>query len=214
MTRGEAPSTSAMSVDPTMTSMIGYCSGLAITGLSSSGSTPRRALPSRRNATSGTTSEATRGSSTTSDTQAILPERPGSALSARPSASRQAGDGMSFKFKVTGLREVESQLKRLQSKARSLGGTHSVPIKNILTDGFIRQHTRYTSADEWFTQSPFANQSQEDFEAIPDAERDTYVRTTTTFSSWQDMLENATRQYVQSRLLGSRSSTGPEGERR
>ena len=108
---------------------------------------------------------------------------------------------MSFKFEVTGFREIESQLRRLQSKARSLDGIHRIPIKDILTDEFISKHTRYASADEWFAQSPFEIQSQDDFEAIPDAEWDAYVRRTTSFKSWQEMLEKAGAGFVEKKLF-------------
>lgn len=108
---------------------------------------------------------------------------------------------MGFKLEVKGLTEIQSQLKRLQSRARSLHGTHSVPIRDLLTDQFMQKHTRFASVDEWFAQSPFEIQSQKDFESIPDAEWDSYVRTSTAFASWQDMLQKAGVAFAEKKLL-------------
>ena len=82
---------------------------------------------------------------------------------------------MGTRFEVKGLKELQHSLERLQSNARSLHGTHHVPISDVLTNAFIQEHTRHQSVDEWFAASPFTIESQEDFQAIPDAEWDTYV---------------------------------------
>jgi hypothetical protein len=64
-----------------------------------------------------------------------------------------------------------------------------------------RRSQRCSSADEWFTQSPFDIQIQADFDAIPEADWDDYVRSTTAFTGWQGMLQKAGASYVERKLF-------------
>ena len=106
-------------------------------------------------------------------------------------------------MEIKGLDEVQRELSRLAEKAHKLEGTHSVSAAELLAPAFIQAHTRqYDTAQEWFDASPFRVESSEDFAAIPDAEWDAYVRSTTDFSSWQEMLEDAGRELIERKLFG------------
>jgi len=105
-------------------------------------------------------------------------------------------------MKIKGLDEVQRNLRKLSERAQALHGTHSVRVEEILTPDFVQAHTRYGSVDEWFAASPFKIETREDLEAIPDEAWGEYVRTTTDFDAWQEMLEAAGAHYVQAKLLG------------
>jgi hypothetical protein len=105
-------------------------------------------------------------------------------------------------MKIKGIDEVQRRLRQLSERAQALDGTHEVSVNEILTPDFIQAHTRYASVDEWFEASPFKIATTEDFAAIPDEHWNDYVRTTTDFESWQEMLEAAGAQYVQAKLFG------------
>ena len=75
-------------------------------------------------------------------------------------------------------------------------------LEGLLTPDFIQAHTRYGSVDAWFEASPFKLRTTEDFEAIPEAEWDDYVRTTSDFESWRALLDAARKQYIRAKLFG------------
>lgn len=61
---------------------------------------------------------------------------------------------------------------------------------------FLMQTAAKAMADE----SGFKIESQQDFEAIPDADWDAFVRSRTRFQTWQDMQAKAGEEYVVRRL--------------
>lgn len=105
-------------------------------------------------------------------------------------------------MKINGIDEIQRSLRQLSARAEALDGAHEVPIEDLLTADFIHEHTGCGSVDQWFEASPFKIETTADFKAIPDAEWDKFVRTTTDFESCQAMLAAASEQYVQAKLFG------------
>lgn len=103
-------------------------------------------------------------------------------------------------FKIEGLAELQKKLATLAKSAKALDGQHSVPVSELLTDGFISQHTSFSSADEMFTASGFKIETQEDFTAIPAAEWDNYIRSISSFAGWQSMLSVAGQEWTKRNL--------------
>ena len=76
-----------------------------------------------------------------------------------------------------------------------------MPVKELLTDSFARQHTRpVMSQAAWLAGAPPIPEQDNADVAIANA-LDGYVRSTTTFSTWQAMLEAAAKEYVTARLF-------------
>ncbi len=97
-----------------------------------------------------------------------------------------------IKAEWTGLDALQRNLRRLQDRARVLDGAHSIPIGELLHPGFIRTHVRGCSTvEEWLQKSGFKIEPADDFKAIPNADWDAYVRSSTSFSSWEEMLKAA-----------------------
>jgi hypothetical protein len=107
-----------------------------------------------------------------------------------------------MKITVTGLDDMKRNLRDLAKRARDLNGTHSVVLRDLLTPEFIQSHTKHSSIDAWFAASGFTIESTADFEAIPDQEWDDYVRSTTDFASWEEMLKTAGSAYFTANLIG------------
>lgn len=103
-------------------------------------------------------------------------------------------------LKVTGLDELQRRLEDLSRRAESVSGNHNVPIPELLTRDFLSRCSRFSSADEMFEASGFKIELPEDFAAIPDAERDAFVRTNTTYASWDAMLSEAGGEWTARRL--------------
>lgn len=94
-----------------------------------------------------------------------------------------------------------SGLKRLQRKAKELDGEHEVPVGELLTPKFMAEHTAFADIDAWMEASGIPIEGAEDFAALPKADMDAYVATSTDFADWQEMLGAALAEYM-GRQLG------------
>jgi|SRR6266851_1893690 len=105
-------------------------------------------------------------------------------------------------IKITGLDEIQQQLKELQHRAEALSGAHDVPMSQLLTSEFMPLNTDFESVESMFRASGYKIESQADLAAIPDEPWDAFVRSRTRFGSWREMLAAATREYAERRLSG------------
>lgn len=103
-------------------------------------------------------------------------------------------------FKITGLDKLEKQLKQMEKGAKELSETKHVSFGELFPASFMRKYTSFSSMDELLDAGSFKVESQEDFEAIPDAEFDKHIAANTRFKSWEDMLGEATSQYAAKKL--------------
>ena len=104
-------------------------------------------------------------------------------------------------LKVTGLDELQRKLNDMARRAEEASGTRSVSIAELLTPDFLLQCSRFHSVNEMFEASGFKIESKEDFEAIPDAPWDEFIRTNTSFATWEAMQAEAGGAWV-ARQLG------------
>jgi hypothetical protein len=103
-------------------------------------------------------------------------------------------------LKIEGLDELQNKLKNLADKAQKLDGQHSVAISELLTASFLSKHTRFLSADDLFEASGYKVESQEDFSAIPDGKWDGFIRSISSFVSWEAMLSAAGEEWAAKQL--------------
>lgn len=103
-------------------------------------------------------------------------------------------------LKITGLDNFKKKLDDLSQKAKSLDGTHSVPIEDLLTPSFISRYTRFANVDEFFAASGFKVESREDLEAIPEDKWDMYIRSVSSFHDWEAMLGEAGKEWAAKKL--------------
>ena len=103
-------------------------------------------------------------------------------------------------FKTTGFGKLEKQLKQMEKGAKELSKTKQVSFGELFTTSFMRKYTSFSTLDELFAAGGFNVESQEDFEAIPDDEFDKHIASSTKFKNWEDMLGEATSQYVTKKL--------------
>lgn len=100
---------------------------------------------------------------------------------------------MSVKVKIN-----TSALKKFQNKVEALN--NQVSFNDLFTPQFMSKYTNYTSFDELLVAGGYIVNSPDDFKAIPDDEFDSHIANTTKFSSWEDMKNVATKEYVQRQL--------------
>lgn len=102
-------------------------------------------------------------------------------------------------FKIEGLDELQNKLHNLARKAEEIDGQH-IPVSEILTDSFVSQNSSFSSAGKMFKASGFKIETQEDFAAIPDNDWDNYIRSVSSFDSWQSMLDAAGHEWAKRKL--------------
>jgi len=107
---------------------------------------------------------------------------------------------MGFKFDDGGLKKFQKDLEKMAKKAQELDGEHRVPFDQLFNEKFMRKYTSFNDFDS-FLSAGFDNiETEEDFEKIPDEKMDAHVKATTRFDTWEEMLEEATREWIANQL--------------
>lgn len=101
---------------------------------------------------------------------------------------------------IKGLDKLQRKLNDLQKRAEDLDGEHRVKMSELLSAEFMLACSRFESLDDLLTANGISVESQEDFEAIPDDDMDRIIQESTSYSSWQEMLQGATGQWAAKRL--------------
>ena len=106
-------------------------------------------------------------------------------------------------MKIEGLDDLQKELKKLQNdvdRTKEKYDGQSVSFDDLFIEEFMGEHTKFTSFDDWFSAGHFHAASQEEFDAIPERTLDRYVRRSTDFETWQDMLDTAGGDLLQKEL--------------
>ena len=105
------------------------------------------------------------------------------------------------KIKFDGLDDLQRDLRRLQQNAQKLSGKKQVSFSELFTRAFMQKYTRYSSLDALLEAGGFQARTNDEFDAIPQKELDAHIAKTTKFKNWEEMLNEATSQYI-TRQLG------------
>ena len=103
-------------------------------------------------------------------------------------------------FKVSGLDKLQRDLNRMQQNAKRMNDKQKISFDKLFTRSFMLEYTRYSSIDALLEAGGFHARTNEEFDAIPEKELDAHIRKTTKFKSWEEMLGEATEQYVCNQL--------------
>lgn len=103
-------------------------------------------------------------------------------------------------FEMHGLDKLQKDLKKLQENAKKLEGNREVPFSELFTASFMSKYTPFPSIDELLDAGGFHAETSEDFEAIPEDALDAHIAATTKFKSWDDMVGEATQEYITKQL--------------
>jgi hypothetical protein len=103
-------------------------------------------------------------------------------------------------FKITGLDKLQKKLDDLQRKAEALDGEHQVPFSELFNSSFMQQYTKYETFEALIEAGGFKVETPDDFKAIPDNEWDEHIAVTTSFSSWQEMMNQAASEWAKKQL--------------
>lgn len=99
---------------------------------------------------------------------------------------------------IKGFKDFERQLTRLQRKVKSLDGTHSVPVADLLKPDFVSANSNFPTFDAMMLTSPIKITCVEDFER---EEWNAFIVANTRFSSWTEMVGQAGEQWLSQQLF-------------
>jgi len=91
-------------------------------------------------------------------------------------------------------------LKELAENAEELDGKNEVPLIELFNPSFIRKYTDFESLEEFFEESTWTVESEEDLEEIPDGPFNEYVDEHTVFSDQDEMINKAGEEWTADQL--------------
>jgi hypothetical protein len=94
-------------------------------------------------------------------------------------------------IKLEGFDEAQRKLQDLIDKAQAIPKEEQIPLNQLLTPAFMREHTEFETVATMLEGSGFKIESAEDFTNIPEAEWDGFIAQNTEFSTWREMLQAA-----------------------
>lgn len=72
----------------------------------------------------------------------------------------------------------------------------ALTMKDLFPPDFMTRYTEFSSIEEFFFSSGLAVSSQQSFECIPREQLDSFVFSATKFNSWDEMVTEATDEWV------------------
>ena len=104
-----------------------------------------------------------------------------------------------IKFGLKGFDEVFKKLDKLNKEAESFK-EQKVIFSELFSPAFMNEYTQFNSIDEMIEKSPFKVESEKDFKNI---EWGRYVKSKTSFQSWNEMMSKADEEYKSKRIKQS-----------
>lgn len=105
-----------------------------------------------------------------------------------------------MKFEMKGFDKLEKKLNKIQHNVNQINGNNEIPFKDLFNSTFMTRYTEFDTINSFFQNSSFTIESENDLEAIPSNELDTYVSNYTSFNSWKDMLNQASKEWISKQL--------------
>lgn len=107
--------------------------------------------------------------------------------------SKEGGRLMTFDF--SGLDKVFDELNQ---KAEQLSGSYD--FDEIFPKSYMQSVSKYDSIEDFLKASPETITNAEEFEKADEAVLDVFVSENTNFSTWQEMLNDASSRFVVEKL--------------
>lgn len=105
-------------------------------------------------------------------------------------------------FEIDGLDDLQEDLERLQNKIQEFDDLDGerVPFDELFPDQFMQKYTDANNIEEFFANSPWEVESQDEFEDVSETELDEYVDNHSRFRTWGQMKEKAGEEFVKKRM--------------
>ena len=99
--------------------------------------------------------------------------------------------------KITGLDKLQKKLEKSAKQLKKLEGNQNIPIQELLNQNFLKKYTDFNTLDEILDK--FSITTNEDIDNNIE-QLDNEVKTNSNFSTWQEMLEKAAVEYLETQL--------------
>lgn len=103
-------------------------------------------------------------------------------------------------FKIKGMDKFEREIKQLSKNAQAVSGTHKYSFDEIFSEKFMCENSNFSSIEDFLKSSPENISTAEELEKADETILDTFVSNQTRFSSWKEMLTEAQKALLISRL--------------
>jgi len=94
----------------------------------------------------------------------------------------------------------DSGFRRLRRNLEALGGRESVSFAELFTPSFMSRYTSFPTFEALLEASGFRVASPAELAAIPDADWDHFIATSTAFPNWQAMRQRAVTEWTKRQL--------------
>lgn len=99
------------------------------------------------------------------------------------------------------LRDFRNKLDSMRNNLKEIEGSHSYGIKEIFTDGFMKEYTSFESIQEFVDKSPADFSSQESFKSRDTESFNKFISNNSKFSSWEEMLSAASKIMLSRKIM-------------
>lgn len=103
-------------------------------------------------------------------------------------------------FKIKGMDKFEREIKQLSKNAQAVSGTHKYSFDEIFSEKFMCENSNFSSIEDFLKSSPENISTAEELEKADETILDIFVSNQTKFSSWKEMLAEAQKALLISRL--------------
>lgn len=103
-------------------------------------------------------------------------------------------------LKIKGLDDLSNRLNQLSENAQSISGTHEYSFKEIFSEEFMIEHTKFSTIGEFLLSSPEKISNSEEFEKADESILDAYVSEQTKFKTWEEMMSAAAQILIMKKL--------------
>ncbi|HKM39043.1 MAG TPA: hypothetical protein VJ036_02115 [bacterium] len=100
----------------------------------------------------------------------------------------------------TEIDELRLKLHRLAGEAEEFDGK-KIPFSDLFSEDFMKTYTTFSSFEELLQAGNYIVDSAADFETIQGDRFDGYLRSTTKFNSWLEMLAGASKRWIRTKLF-------------
>ncbi|NPV63624.1 MAG: hypothetical protein HPY61_13555 [Methanotrichaceae archaeon] len=96
--------------------------------------------------------------------------------------------------------DIIQKFEQIKRNVEENSGEHVIPFNNLFTSEFMNNYTDFDSIDNLIRSSCFPIRSSEDIENLPSDEWNRYIQKHTRFSSWDEMVQTAAKEYFAKKI--------------
>lgn len=105
-----------------------------------------------------------------------------------------------MKLNQNDIQQMIQKLEKTKENLKAIDGAHSYSFKEVFTDEFVSQHTKFQNISDFLESSGLDFSSQESFRNIDVNQLDKYISENSDFASWEEMKSAAGKLFIASKI--------------